>query len=143
MTTSIYGQSSVTPQILYPRGDLGRSPTFSQTDFNVTHRYRFGRDNRFTIAGDLNITNLLDQDTVTAVYPTMNTTTSRPNDAAFFSPCPGTCSRDYANAYTSGQLLTQILNRINTVSGAKDARYGLPQLFQGPRTVRFGFRLLF
>lgn len=143
MTTSIYGQSSVTPQILYPRGDLGRSPTFSQTDFNVTHRYRFGRDNRFTIAGDLNITNLLDQDTVTAVYPTMNTTTGRPNDAAFFSPCPGTCSRDYANAYTSGALLTQILNRINTVAGAKDARYKLPQLFQGPRSVRFGFRLLF
>ena len=143
MTTSIYGQSSVTPQILYPRGDLGRSPTFSQTDFNVTHRYRFGRDNRFTIAGDLNITNLLDQDTVTAVYPTLNTTTSRPNDAAFFTPCPGTCSRDYANAYTSGALLTQILNRINTVAGAKDARYGLPHLYQGPRQVRFGFRLLF
>jgi hypothetical protein len=143
MTTSIYGQSSVTPQIFYPRGDLGRSPTFSQTDFNVTHRYRFGRDNRFTIAGDLNITNLLDQDTVTAIYPTMNTTTSRPNDAAFFTPCPGTCSRDYANAYTSGALLTPILNRINTIAGAKDARYKLPQLFQGPRAVRFGFRLLF
>ncbi|MEO5858419.1 MAG: carboxypeptidase regulatory-like domain-containing protein [Pyrinomonadaceae bacterium] len=143
MTTSIYGQSSVTPQILYPRGDLGRSPTFSQTDFNFTHRYRFGRDNRFTIAGDLNITNLLDQATVTAVYPTMNTTTGRPNDAAFFTPCPGTCSRDYANAYTSGALLTQILNRINTTAGAKDARYGKDQLFQGPRAVRFGFRLLF
>jgi hypothetical protein len=43
MTTSIYG-TSVGPQIFYHRGDLGRSPTFSQTDLNVTHRYRFGKD---------------------------------------------------------------------------------------------------
>ena len=73
-TTSIYGQSSVTPQIFYHRGDLGRTPVFSQTDFSVTHRYRFGRDERFTMAFDLNFLNLWDQATVTGVYPTLNTT---------------------------------------------------------------------
>lgn len=145
MTTSIYGQSSVTPMIFYPRGDLGRSPTFSQTDLGITHRYRFGRDDRFTIVGDLNITNLLDQDTVTAVYPTMNTTTGRPNDAAMFpSNCPGTCSRDYANAYTSGALLQPILTRLNADPNNRlDRRYGMPQIYQGPRSIRFGFRFLF
>lgn len=144
-TTSIYGQSSVTPQLFYHRGDLGRSPVFTQTDFNFTHRYRFGRDNRFTLAGDINITNLWDQDTVLAVYPTMNTTNSRPTDAAMFpANCPGTCSRDYANAYTSGALLDPILARLNADPNNRlDRRYKMPQIFQGPRAVRFGFRLLF
>ena len=138
MTTSIYGQSSVTPQLFYPRGDLGRSPTFSQTDLSVTHRYRFGRDNRFTLAGDLNITNLFDQDTVTAIYPTMNTTTNRPSAAGL-----GLSGQAYANGYTTGALQTTIENHIATTANQKDARYKMPQIFQGPREVRFGFRLLF
>lgn len=138
MTTSIYGQSSVTPQIFYHRGDLGRSPTFSQTDFNVTHRYKFGRDNRFTIAGDLNIINLWDQDTVTGIYPTMNTATNRPSAAGL-----GLSGIAYANGYTSGALRTTIENHIANTTNQRDARYKMPQLFQGPRQVRFGFRLLF
>jgi hypothetical protein len=138
MTTSIYGQSSVTPQIFYHRGDLGRSPTFTQTDFNVTHRYKFGSDNRFTLAFDLNFLNLWDQDTVTGIYPTMNTNSTRPSASGL-----GLTDRNYANGYTSGALLQTILNHIATTTGQPDARYKMPQLFQGPRTVRFGFRMLF
>lgn len=139
MTTSIYGQSSVTPQLFFHRGDLGRSPTFSQTDFNITHRYRFGPDSRFTMAFDLNFLNLWNQDTVTGVYPTMNTTASRPSDAGL-----GLSSRDYANAYASGALLQTILDRFAADPANRlDQRYGLPQLFQSPREVRFGFRFLF
>ncbi len=138
MTTSIYGQSGVTPQMFYHRGDLGRSPTFTQTDFNVTNRYRFGRDNRFTMALDLNFLNLWDQSTVTGIYPTMNTNTSRPSAAGL-----GLSSRDYANGYTSGALLDRILNHIATTTNQRDARYKLPQLYQSPRAVRFGFRMMF
>lgn len=138
-TTSIYGQSSVTPQIFYHRGDLGRTPTFSQTDFNVTHRYRFGRDSRFVMAFDFNVLNLLDQDTVTAVYPTLNTTTDRPSAAGL-----GLSARDYANGYTSGALLQTILTRFAAAPTTRlDSRYKLPQIYQGPRTVRFGMRFLF
>jgi len=146
-TTSIYGQSNVTPQIFYHRNDLGRTPVFSQTDMNVTHRYRFGRDNRFTMAIDVNVTNLLNQDTVTGVYPTMNTNTNRPNADLMFggntTPLNPLRFQLYANAYTSGTLLQPILNHIAANASQQDARYGLPQLFQGPRSVRFGFRLLF
>ena len=145
MTTSIYGQSSVTPQVFYHRGDLGRSDTFSQTDFNVTHRYRFGSDSRYTVAVDLNFLNLWDQAAVMGVYPTMNTTTGRPNDAAMFPAAPaGERPRLYANAYTSGALLQPILTHLNADPANRlDRRYQLPQLFQGPRAVRFGFRFLF
>jgi hypothetical protein len=137
-TTSIYGQSSITPQIFYHRGDLGRTPTFSQTDFNVTHRYRFGKDNRFTLAMDLNFLNLWDQDTVTGIYPTMNTTVGRPNNSAL-----GLSNVAYTNGYTTGALLQPILNWIGASADRPDIRYKEPQLFQSPRQVRFGFRLLF
>ena len=143
-TTSIYGQSSVTPQLFYSRGDLGRTPVFSQTDLSVTHRYRFGKDNRFTLAADLNFLNLWDQATVTGIYPTMNTTTGRPNADALFASSPSALrSSLYANAYTSGALLQPILNHLAVTTDALDKRYKMPQLYQSPRTVRFGFRFLF
>jgi len=144
MTTSIYCQSGVTPQIFYHRCDLGRSDTFTQTDFNVTHRYKFGADDRFTLAFDLNFLNLWDQATVTGIYPTMNTATSRPSASGIaLSGGSALSDRDYANGYTSGALLNRILNHIATVPNQKDNRYKLPQLYQSPRVVRFGFRLLF
>ena len=144
MTTYIYGQSSVTPQIFYHRGNLGRTPTFSQTDFNVTHRYRFGRDDRYTVAFDLNILNLWDQDTVTGIYQVMNTTTGRPNDAAMFPNSPSALRPSlYANAYMTGELLDRILTHISESPDRPDVRYKMPQLFQSPRSVRFGFRFLF
>jgi len=147
MTTSIYGQSSVTPQIFYHRGDLGRSPMYTQTDLSVTHRYRFGTDERFTMALDFNVLNVWDQDTVTGIYPTMNTRTGRPNAAAMFPVPPNTTAQsnlNYANAYTTGALLQPILNRFAAdPTNRLDQRYKMDQLFQSPRTVRFGFRFLF
>ncbi|MCD9187247.1 MAG: TonB-dependent receptor [Pyrinomonadaceae bacterium] len=137
-TTTIYGASTVTPQIFLARGDLGRSPVFSQTDLNVTHRYRFGRDNRFTMAVDLNFTNLFDQDTVTGIYTTVNPSTAPVNATAL-----GLSQVQYANGYTDGSLLTAIQARVASQPDRSDVRYKLPFLYQNPRTVRFGFRLLF
>ena len=143
-TTSIYGQSSVTPQIFYSRGDLGRTPVFSQTDLAVTHRYRFGRDERFTLVADLNFLNLWDQATVTGIYPTLNTTVGRPSADALFASSPSALrSSLYANAYTSGALLQPILTHIAASPDRADIRYKMPQLYQSPRSVRFGFRFLF
>jgi hypothetical protein len=137
-TTTIYGASTVTPQILYGRGDLGRSPTFTQTDFNVTHRYRFGHDSRFTMALDFNILNVWDQSTVTGIYTTLNPSTAPVNPAAL-----GLTALTYANGYTSGALLQPILNRINSQADRSDLRYTQPHLYQSPRVVRFGARFMF
>ena len=139
MTTSIFGASTVTPQIFNERGDLGRSPTFTQTDFNVTHRYKFGRDNRYTVAMDLNFLNIWDQDTVTGIYPTMNPSTAPVNAAAI----AGGSQVAYANGLTSGTLYNAIIARINSQADRSDIRYRTPQLYQSPRSVRFGFRFLF
>lgn len=139
-TTTIYGASTVTPQILFGRGDLGRSPVFSQTDLNFTHRYRFGSDSQFTLAFDLNFLNLLDQSTVTAIYTVMNPSTAQINGPALGFPNTTT---GYANGYTNGTLLNAILARIASQPDRSDIRYKQPYLYQSPRTVRFGFRILF
>lgn len=139
-TTSIFGASTVTPQIYLARGDMGRTPTFSQTDMNFTHRYRFGRDSRFTLAADLNITNLWNQDTVTGYYQTVNPSTAPVNGPALGFPNTTT---GYANGWTSGSLLTAIEARLNSQADRRDIRYRMPYLYQGPRAVRFGFRFLF
>ena len=138
-TTTIYGASTVTPQIFLGRGDLGRSPIYSQTDLSFTHRYRFGWDNRITMAFDLNFLNLFDQKTVTGVYTTMNPSTAPVNAAAL----GGLSQTAYANGLTGGTLLPQILARIASQPDRSDVRYKLPFLYQSPRSVRFGFRLLF
>lgn len=144
-TTRIFLVSTVTPAIFLKRGDLGRSPTYSQTDFNLTHRYRFGADNRFTIVGDVNFLNLFDQATVTNVHVVKNLNTSVITASALAGVTKPIDSV-FVNAYTSGSLLTPIntyLAGTSTILNRLDARYGQPNSFQGPRAVRFGFRLLF
>jgi hypothetical protein len=137
-TTTIYGASTVTPQIFLGRGDLGRSPMYTQTDLNLTHRYRFGGDNRYTMAIDINFLNFFDQKTVTAIYTVMNPSSAPVNAAAL-----GLSNVAYANGYTGGTLLNPILARIASQPDRSDVRYKLPYLYQSPRTVRFGVRFLF
>jgi hypothetical protein len=141
-TTSIFGASTITPQIFLKRGDLGRSPTFSQTDLNVTHRYRFGSDNRFTMAFDFNVLNLFDQDAVTGIYPTINASAGGGANAANLA---GGNQANYVNGWTSGTLLPAINAFINNPNRPDrlDNRYGQPQIFQSPRVIRFGMRFLF
>jgi hypothetical protein len=137
-TTTIYGASTVTPQIFLGRGDLGRSPIYTQTDFNITHRFRFGQDEKRTIAFDLNFLNLWDQSTVTGIYSTVNPSSAPVNAAAL-----GLTQVQYANGLTGGTLLAAINARIASQPDRSDIRYKTPFLYQPPRTVRFGVRFLF
>ena len=109
----------------------------------MTHRYRFGRDDRFTIVGDINILNLWDQKTVTNLFVVKSTSNAVITGPTFGFPTNGSA---FVNAYTSGSLLGMIntfLEGNATNLNRKDARYGQPNTFQSPRTVRFGFRLIF
>lgn len=137
-TTTIYGASTVTPQIYLGRGDMGRSPVYSQTDLAFTHRYKFGDDGRFTIAADLNFLNIFDQDTVTGLYTTRNPSTAPVNPGAL-----GLSAVNYANGYAAGTQINQIAAYLVAAPNRIDNRYGLPFLYQPPRQVRFGFRFLF
>jgi len=131
----------ITTTIFTKRGDLGRTETLTQTDFSVSHKYRFGRDNRFTMAFDFNVLNLFDEKNVTGIYTLKTAVTLTPTTFGYGNNVVGAI-----NAYTAGQLLTPIntyLQGTATALNRTDARYGQPNAFQGPRSVRFGFRLLF
>ncbi len=52
------------------RGDMGRTPFITQTDLGLSHSYKFGRDGRFKLVGDLTVMNVFNQNTVTALNPT-------------------------------------------------------------------------
>lgn len=133
-----------TTTIFQGRGDLGRNERFTQTDFNLTHRYRFGRDERFTMAFDLNVLNLFDEDNVLGVYSQLTGVGTSLNGVNIGVP-NGSEPVSLINRYNRGELLTAINNYINDPRNPvrRDVRYGQPNLFQDPRNVRFGFRLLF
>ena len=63
ISTAVSAYSANT--FLFGRGDLGRTDTYTQTDFAVTHKYKFGRDQRYTLAFDLDVLNAFNQNAVT------------------------------------------------------------------------------
>lgn len=142
---------------LSKRGDLGRTETFSQSDFSLSHRYRFGRDDRFTLVGEVNVLNAFNENNVTG----LNTTRYlRQNvlGGAELDPCydpdgirPAGCPAGRnvnrllttaLNNVLNGQIGTQLQN-LENLAGNKNIIYGEPASYQAPRNVRFGFRLLF
>ena len=77
----------VAAQFLNGRGDLGRTEMFTQTDFGLRHRYRFGNDGRFTLVANVDILNLFNEDNVLGVFEafsptgvTLNTLPGFPTD---------------------------------------------------------------
>jgi len=154
------------------RGDMGRTEMFSQTDLGVTHRYRFGRDNRFTVVGDVNILNLFEEKNVLTVQNVLSNgqiaTTYALDNACNLTTAPAYpqfvtvgaivitpegCTRSQTvntpaliNAYNAGTLLTQTndyLDGTANILNRTRSDYGLANRFQGPRTIRFGFRFIF
>lgn len=140
--------SFIVPIFLNGRNDLGRTPMFSQTDFTVTHRYKFGRDGRFGLAVNLNIINLWDQDTTIGRQTTLTNYSiygfGSTNGVALGYGC---ASGDYPcllNKFNSGALYSQINANLDTrLPNVKRTDFNMDNAFQGPRGVRFGFKFTF
>jgi hypothetical protein len=150
--------------IVNGRGDLGRTGAFTQTDFAIRHRYRFGRDSRFTLVAEMDILNLFNENNELGRYTLIN-----PNTFALEDPVNGLVTQAEINAFraqyptstgtgTSPQAAAaalrlaqqrfqkngapELLKNINAAAD-RDERFNQPNSFQAPREVRFGFRLLF
>ena len=144
--TSIAGYNTI---IVNGRGDLGRTKKLSSTDFAIRHRYRFGKDNRLTLVGEMDVLNLFNQNNVVSRY-----TIRAIDDFALEDPDNGIVTQQEANTLSNIALIRLAQQRfqrngaptlLNLVNSAdeRDPRFGLPTFFQAPREVRFGFRLLF
>lgn len=130
---------------LFGRGDRGRLETYSQTDAALTYRYKFGRDNRFGLQFNVDVLNLFNESNVLSEFESIS---SHIFDVSDFTPFGVTITdrQDFDRAFFDGRITAdRIQTLINTPGNSinQDARYGSPQLFQGPRNVRFGFRFTF
>jgi len=136
--TTRFTFEGVTGQILNFRGDLGRTERFTQTDLAISHKYRFGRDNRVTMSFDIDVLNAFNEANVITHFDTI-------------SQRGINFGADDLNLTSDEQRAIQIFQTQNTsdrirpfLSGAdQDLRFQQPSAYQGPRSVRFGFRLLF
>jgi hypothetical protein len=126
----------VTSMILNGRGDLGRTETFTQTDLGLRHKYRFGRDERFTVAFDLDVLNVFNEANVLTRSQIIN---GRVDFAALYEGTGAEIMRQFFEGGTR-QLVNDFLK---DNPNYLDASYNKPSGFQTPRSVRFGFRFLF
>lgn len=149
---------SATSIPLSKRGDLGRTPALTQTDLSLTHRYRFGRDGRYSMAFDFNVLNAFNQNTpialVTAKYRVTNTITASDIDPTYNSNTQTLTA--VMNKILSGQIGAQIAGLASganpSISGTAatagrtnpvSSLYGQPSLYQATRNIRLGFRFNF
>lgn len=137
---------------LSKRGDLGRTPTFWQTDLSLSHRYKFGRDNRLALVFDVNALNAFNNNTViglgTSRYRVTNAIAATDIDPTYNASTQTLIP--ILNKIILGQIGTQLaqlenggLPSLAGRSNPKNALYGKPQTYQAARSVRFGFRLIF
>jgi hypothetical protein len=126
----------VTGQFLNGRGDLGRTEAFTQSDLGLRHRYRFGNDGRFTLVANVDILNMFDESNVLQRFEAISTTGVTLNTLAGF-PTDRTAAEIAFQTRESSSAINAFL------APSTDLRYNQPSLFQGPRSIRFGFRLQF
>ena len=146
LTTFIGIQNS--DMVFSRRGDLGRSPTFWQTDFSLTHRYKFGKDNRFTFAFDFNVLNLFNNNTVLLVqsddvrYAVNNTVDFSGIDPTYdvTGNAAGPFNMILGGHFTPAQVDQYLASFDNN---PRSILYQQPRSYQSPRSIRFGFRFYF
>jgi hypothetical protein len=150
--TTIMTLNNLSPFIVYGRGDLGRTEMFTETDLNVAHRYRFGRDNRFTLEPFISIRNLFDEKNVLGVDTVLSTQNFTPATLRLArAGCPATaCANIQAVTdliISGGGILQYVENYISSPQTALASQrrntYGFDNSYQAPREVRFGARFFF
>src|SRR6266498_429498 len=128
---------------LTTRGDLGRTPVFTQTDVQLSHTYKFGNDGRMALKLDINLANAFNENNVTSVWTQISQDSLTAGKFGITGATAGIAELNTFRAVFSGGLTSQILAGLANGSIARDARYNHPLTRQLPRQVRFGFRFIF
>lgn len=128
------------------RGDMGRTPTFTQTDLGIAHTYKFGREDRYKVIMDVTAVNAFNENNVTSLNP------SRwidfivdPEDIipTYNYGAPGFAQATaFQNAVLSGAAASAINAQLDATTN-RNAIYGQPSSYQAKRYIRFGFRFVF
>lgn len=145
--TTIYSLYSVANSILFERGDLGRTETFTKTDLFVGHRYKFGKDKRFIVEPYIVFLNLFDERNELGRQTSISTTnfTSTTLTQGGCTTCQNQAVV-YNTIFNQGgiqQFVQNYLNARGVSSTGIRNDYNQSNLFQSPRSVRFGVRFMF
>ncbi len=151
--TSVVDIFNIDTIVVSKRGDLGRTEKFTQTDFTIRHRYRFGRDNRFALVFETDIINLFNEanelgrnnllsienfDLTNTEYGILTPTEAGQPNAVLLSLIRFQRNGAASILPFANGPLTQA-----PFHPGKYALFNLTNLFQGPREVRFGMRFMF
>ncbi len=117
----------IVPVFYAGRGDLGRTPVYTQTDLLISHTISLGE--RVKLKLDANFTNLLNQGAVIDTDQAFNRSGSiNITDAAF---------------YKGGWDVNTLVNSVTGAVPSKNINYKFANAYQGIRDVRLGMRLTF
>ncbi|HZS05120.1 MAG TPA: carboxypeptidase regulatory-like domain-containing protein [Blastocatellia bacterium] len=123
------------PVFINGRGDLGRTPTFTQTDLLLAHT--FSLSERVKLKLDANITNLFNQGIVTGRTVRLNR-----NGQITVGP-PGSGAKVTDQQFFTGFDALSFINPVTGASPAQNVIYNLPSAYQGIREIRVGMHLTF
>ncbi|MDQ2977194.1 MAG: TonB-dependent receptor [Acidobacteriota bacterium] len=128
----------IVPIFYKGRGNLGRTPTFTQTDVLVAHTIHLTE--RVGLKFDANITNLFNQAVVTNRIVRFN----RNGSVNITEGCVAATGCVTPNTfYVTGFDAESKVNGISGSSPARNVIYNLPNAYQGIREIRLGVHLNF
>ncbi len=145
--TTVYSLYSVQNSILFGRGDLGRTETFSETDLRVGHVFKFGNDNRFSIEPYGVFLNLFDERNELG-RQTQISSTNFTSSTLTQGGCT-TCANEalvFNTIFNGSGIRQSVVNYLSTRGVSANGQrndYNLPNSFQLPRSIRFGVRFRF
>ena len=113
------------------RGDLGRTPIFTQTDLLVSHEFKMGEHKALRL--EMNMVNLFNQKTARHIYPSIN----RERNQSAGIDLSGV---DLTKGYDANALLAA--TPLGT-AGAKAPQFGMEDIFNPGFAGRFGVKFIF
>jgi Carboxypeptidase regulatory-like domain/TonB-dependent Receptor Plug Domain len=127
--------------IAFGRGDLGRTPAFTQTDFALSHRVRFGSGERLGLIFDFNVINLFNEANVLDLVNTPGGVNPSPSTLGLATlDEPALLKRLLSQGITA--QYTAFLNDPANPQ-RKNTANGLANSFQAGRQIRMGVRFTF
>ncbi|MGE0129590.1 MAG: carboxypeptidase regulatory-like domain-containing protein [Blastocatellales bacterium] len=129
--------------VLEGRGNLGRTPVFTQTDFNVSHRVKFGGSERYTMAFDFNVINIFNEANVLTIVTDPGAIS--PAISTLKLPASVTDEPSALNYILTNGILSNYQAFLNdpAVPQRKQTALGMANGFQGGREIRLGVRFTF